>query len=204
MRTAIFLPTLRDCRLRNDHNHCTSNQPVTALYGLHLPLDWFQTHSKTGPCKSDRYMNIHLYSQEWLALVEHAIQNAPNTRGALDEALRAIGEQMDFIISMDLDYIRIKSHRELAEILTNEATDEFCHAMWSIVESIMDLHDRSESLDDASFEKEVEAAVQLFDQNPSAYSSPNENLWGRLLTGAVAFVQGWSKGYAEADRSRTP
>jgi hypothetical protein len=143
-------------------------------------------------------METDVLSRQWLAAIEYVIQNASNTRVALKEGVRAIGEQMDFIISMDMNYIWSKSHRELAEMLTNETTDEFCRAMWSFVESILDLHDRSEILDDSLFEEEVETAVQPFYQHQLANSSPNEHLWANLLVGCVAFAQGWSMGHAES------
>ena len=132
-----------------------------------------------------------------MAAAEDAIQNASNTRSALNEAVRAIGELMDFISSMDLDYIWIKSHRELAVTLTDESADETSTAIWSMVDSILDLHDRSESLDDASFEKEFETAVQPFHQDQPGKSLPNEHYWEKLLIGSIAFAQGWSKGVDE-------
>jgi hypothetical protein len=143
-------------------------------------------------------METDVLSSQWFASIEHVIQNASNTRVALKEGVRAIGEQMDAIASMDLDYIWSKSHRELAKMLMNETTDEICRSMWSFVHSILDMHGRSEFLDDSLFEKEVETAVQPFHQHQLANSSPKEHLWANLLVGCVAFAQGWSMGHAES------
>ena len=61
----------------------------------------------------------------------------------------------------------------------------------------MDLHTRSKSLEDASFAKEVEIALQSSHQNQPSKGSPNEHGLEKTLMGVVAFVQGWAMGYAE-------
>jgi hypothetical protein len=105
---------------------------------------------------------------------------------------------MDAIASMDLDYIWIKSRREFAQLLSSESSDEYSQALWSLVGEIMGLHDRSDLLDDASFEKEVETAIQPIYQDQLAEGCPDEHLWAKLLMVCVVFAQSWSMGYAES------
>ncbi|WP_395718819.1 hypothetical protein [Prosthecobacter sp.] len=137
-------------------------------------------------------MNTHLLSERWLGVVEHAVLNASDLRVALNEAVRAIGEQIDATASMDLEYKWFKSRRELAQVLSSEAEDDCCHACWSLVEAIMDLHDRSDPLDNMTFEKEFESVIQIFPQEDLGENSPSNHLWTKLLVGCLVFVQAWS------------
>jgi hypothetical protein len=137
-------------------------------------------------------MNTHLLSDQWLGAVDHAVLNASDLRVALNEAVRAIGEQIDATASMDLEYIWFKSRRELVQVLSTEAEDDCCQACWSLVDAIMDLHDRSDSLDKVSFEKEVESALQIFPQEDLGENLQSNHLWTKLLVGCVVFVQAWS------------
>ena len=142
-------------------------------------------------------MNTHLFSDPWFASVQQTIQNASDSRAALHEAVRAISEQVDAIASMGLEYTWIESPRELVKVLSGDAADKDNQACWSWVGEIMDLHARSESLDDASFAKKVEVALQSSHQDQLSKGSPNEHGLAKTLMGVVAFVQGWAMGYAE-------
>jgi hypothetical protein len=56
----------------------------------------------------------------------------------------------------------------------------------------MDLHDRSDPLDNMTFEKEFESVIQIFPQEDLGENSPSNHLWTKLLVGCLVFVQAWS------------